>query len=128
MVDLAGEVVTAIASGAAGSIGTKGAEAIGQLISALRTRFRGQPAERGALEISLESPADAMAQDQLTILLRDYIRRDAEFEEWLASLWAETRTDLQASVSNSTNVITGTVHGSVIQARDVHGGIHLGGC
>jgi hypothetical protein len=127
MVDLAAEIVTAIASGAGGSIGTKGAEAIGRLISALRARFRGQPAERGVLEISLESPGDATAKDQLAIVLRDHIRRDAEFEERLASLWAEIKADLQAGDSNSTNVITGTVHGIVIQARDVHGGIHLGG-
>jgi hypothetical protein len=126
-VDLAAEVVTAIASGAGGSIGTTGAQAIGRLISALRTRFLGQPAERGILEISLESPGNATAKDQPAIILRDHIRGDAEFEEWLASLWTEIQTDLQASVSNSTNVITGTVHGSVIQARDVHGGIHLDG-
>jgi hypothetical protein len=126
MVDLAAEVVTAIASGVGGSIGTKGAEAIGRLISALRARFRGQPTERGVLEITLESPRDATARDQLATLLRDHIHRDAEFKEWLASLWVEVQADLQAGISNSTNIITGTVHGSTIQARDVHGGIHLG--
>jgi hypothetical protein len=127
MLDLAAEVVTAVATGAGGSIGTKGAEAIGRLVAALRARFRGQAEDRGVLEISLEDPDDVAARDQLAAVLRENIHRDAEFGEWLSDLWAEIRPDLQADASNSVNVISGTVHGNVVQARDIHGSIHLGG-
>ena len=125
MVDLAVEVVTAITSGAAGSLGSKGAEAAGRLLSALRTKFRGHPASRGALEISVERPGDAAARDDLISMLREHIGQDAEFAALLAKLWNEIRPALESDAGRSTNVISGTVHGSVIQARDVQGGIHL---
>jgi hypothetical protein len=127
MVDLAAEVVTAIASGAGGSIGGKGAEAITQIVSALRAKFRGRPVSRGALEISLEAPDDMTARDQLAVILRDHMRDDAQFREWLSALWAQVSPDVLPDASASANIISGAVHGNVIQARDVHGDIHLGG-
>jgi hypothetical protein len=125
MVDIAVEVVTAITSGAAGSLGSKGTEAVGRLLSTLRTKFRGHAASRGTLEISVEKPDDAAARDNLISMLRDHIGRDAEFAALLAKLWNEIRPTLEADANRSVNVISGTVHGSVIQARDVQGGIHL---
>lgn len=127
MFDLAAEVVTAIASGAGGSIGAKGAEAISRLISALRARFRGRAVSRGALEISLEAPDDLAARDQLAAIMRDHMHDDAEFREWLSALWAQVRPDVQPAASAPANIITGTVHGNVVQARDIHGDINLGG-
>jgi hypothetical protein len=127
MVDLAAEVVTAIASGAGGSIGAKGAEAIARLVAALRAKLRNQPASRGALEISLEAPDDLEARDQLAIILSDHIRDNAEFREWLSALWADVRPAVQPDAGASVNVISGTVHGNVVQARDIHGDINLGG-
>lgn len=125
MVDLAAQVISAIASGAGDSLGAKGVDAVARLVSALRDRFRGQPESRGILEISLETPGDAIARDNLIALLRDHIRDDAGFAEWLANLWDEARPDLRADASRSANIITGTVHGSVVQARDIHGDIHM---
>jgi hypothetical protein len=127
MVDLAAEIVTAVASGAGGSFGSRGAEAIGRLVSMLRAKFRGQPESRGALEISLESPDDPAARESLAAMHRKQVSQDAEFGEWLARAWAEVQPELRADASNSVNVITGTVQGAVVQARDVHGDIHLGG-
>jgi hypothetical protein len=126
MIDLAVEVVSAITSGAAGSLGSKGAEAVGRLISALRAKLHGQPALSGTPEISVGKPSDAAARDNLVSMLREQISNDADFGAWLANLWNEIRLDLEADASRSTNVISGTVHGSAIQARDVKGGIHLG--
>jgi hypothetical protein len=127
MIDLAGQIVTAVASGAGGTIGAKGAEAINQLIAALRARLHHEPQSHGALEASLESPDDPAARELLASVLRDHISRDNGFAEWLAGRWAEVRPVLQVGASNSANVISGTVHGNVVQARDVQGGIHLGG-
>ena len=126
MIDIAAEVITAIASGAGGSLGAKGAEAINHLISALRERLRGHPASMGALEVILEDPASATAGEHFLALLRDHLRDDPEFREWLASSWGEIRPALQADTGSSANIVSGTVHGTVVQARDVQGGIHLG--
>lgn len=98
-----------------------------RLISGLRARFRHQPESRGALEISVEEPGDLAARDHLVALLQENISGDDEFAAWLASLWADVRPVLEAGDSASANVISGTVHGSVVQARDIQGGVHLGG-
>lgn len=59
-------------------------------------------------------------------LLKKHIDGDAEFGTWLATLWADdVRPALEADASGSANVISGTVHGNVVQARDVQGSIHL---
>jgi hypothetical protein len=127
MIDLAAEIVTAIASGAGGSLGAKGTEAMSRLLSGLRARFRHQPESRGALEISVEEPGDLAAREHLVALLREHMGSDDEFAAWLANLWAEVRPALQAGGSVSANVVSGTVHGSVVQARDIQGGIRQGG-
>jgi hypothetical protein len=126
MVDLAAEIVTAIASGAGDSLGARGVAAAGRLISALRARLRSDPGSRGTLEIALEAPAEQTALESLAALLRDRVTRDAEFGLWLANLWDEVGPDLKLNDGVSVNVIHGTVQGNIVQARDVHGNIHIG--
>jgi hypothetical protein len=82
-------IATAIASGAGGSIGASGAAALGRLISALRAKFRGDPAARGTLEIAVESPGSQAAGDDLVAVLRARIANDPGFGEWLLGLWIE---------------------------------------
>src|ERR1700745_89760 len=108
MIDIAGEIVTAITSGAAGSVGSKGAEAVGRLLAALRAKFRDQPASRGALEASVERPDDAAARDYLISVLRDHIGQDAAFGPWLGNLWEEVRPRPEVD-ANSANIVSGTV-------------------
>ena len=126
MVDLAVEVVKAIASGAGESLAARGMEVAGRLTSALRARLRGDARARGALEIAIEDPGDAAARGDLEALLRERILRDAEFGAWLQALWSEVGPDIETDASTSANIVRGTVHGDVVQARDVHGGIHIG--
>ena len=118
-------IVTAIASGAGGSIGGSGAAALGRLISALRAKFHRDPATRGTLEIAVESPDSQVAVDDLAAILRDRIASDPEFGEWLVNLWTEIAPQLRVSTSRQTNIISGTVKGDAIQARDIQGGIHF---
>lgn len=125
MIDLAAEVVQAAASGAAGRLAADGIEAAERLVSALRARFRRDARAREALEVMFDEPGDAAARGDLESLLRDRIREDAGFAAWLEALWGETAPDINADDS-SANIVHGTVHGDVIQARDVHGGIHIG--
>jgi hypothetical protein len=125
MDDLVVAVATAIASGAGGSLGTSGAAAVGRLISALRAKFRHSPTIRGALEIAVDEPTDPGAGAALQVALNELITRDAEFGQWLATLWEETRQELPSHDCSSKNIIHGEVHGTVVQARDIHGGIHI---
>jgi hypothetical protein len=126
MVDLAVEVVTAIASGAGDRVGAASMEAIGRLTSALRAKLRGDARARGVLEIAVEDPGEATALSDLESLLHERILCDAEFSAWLEALWSETGPHLRTDASKSANVIRGDVHGDIVQARDVHGGIHIG--
>jgi hypothetical protein len=123
--DLVVAVATAIASGAGGSLGTSGAAAAGRLISALRAKFRHSPAARGALEIAVDEPTDPDAGVALQVALNELITRDAEFGQWLATVWEEMRQELPSYDCSSKNIIDGEVHGTAVQARDIHGGIHI---
>jgi hypothetical protein len=125
-VDLASEVVRAMATGAGESISAQAMSAVERLISGLRAKFHGDPQARGTLEIALETPDDSPARENLVSLIRNRILQDREFSEWLESLWSGVRPDLQMDASNSVNIVRGDVKGDVIQARDVHGGIHIG--
>jgi hypothetical protein len=116
-------IATAIASGAGGSIGASGAASVARLISALRAKFRGDPGARGTLEIAVESPGSQVAGEELVAVLRARTASDPGFGEWLLSQWVEVAPQLDAG--KQTNVISGTVKGNVIQARDIHGGIHF---
>ncbi len=126
MVDLAVEVVKAISSGAGDRLAAMSMEAVGRLTSALRAKLRGDASARGVLEIALEDPGDAGAREDLEMLLRERVRRDAEFSAWLEALWSEVEPDLKMDASKSANIVHGNVQGDVVQARDVHGGIHIG--
>jgi hypothetical protein len=119
MIDVASEIVNAIAVGTGNSLGANGVAGAGRLISALRAKFRDSPEATRALEIAAEQPAEQPALDGLAALLRDRAAHNSAFAAWLDNLWAEARQE-------TSNVITGTVHGTVVQARDIHGDIHIG--
>lgn len=126
MADLAVEVATALATGAGDSLATKSIEAIGSLISALRARFRGDPGSRETLEIALAATGDMGATEDLISLLRERIAEDAGFAGWLEGLWTVVEHDLRLEGGRSINLVQGNVQGSVVQSRDVQGGIHIG--
>jgi hypothetical protein len=125
MDDLVVAVVTAIAAGTGDSLGTSGAAAVSRLISALRAKFRHSPAARGALEIAVDEPTDPDAGEALQLALNELITRDAEFRQWLATLWEEISQELPSHDRSSKNIIHGDVRGTAVQARDIHGGLHL---
>jgi hypothetical protein len=126
MVDIAVEVVEAISSGAGDRLAAKGIDAVERLVSALRAKLRGDAGARGTLEIAVEEPGAAAARGDLEALLRERISRDDEFRAWLEELWSEIGPDVSMDGAGSANIVRGTVHGDVVQARDVRGGIHIG--
>jgi hypothetical protein len=125
MDDVVVAVVTAISSGAGGSLGASGAAAVGRLISALRAKFRHSPAALGALEVAVGEPTDPDAEEALQVALNELTTGDAEFGQWLATLWGEISQELPPYDGSSKNIILGDVHGTAVQARDIHGGIHI---
>jgi hypothetical protein len=123
MTDAVVGIVTAIASGAGGSIGSSGAAALGRLIVGLRAKFHSDPTARRALEIAVESP---VVKEDLAAILHDRVASDPIFGEWLLGLWAEIAPQLNVDTSRQKNVISGNVKGNAIQARDIQGDIHFG--
>jgi hypothetical protein len=122
MSDVVAGIVTAIASGAGGSIGSSGATALGRLIAALREKFHGDPSAARELEIAVESPS---AGEHLAVVIRDRIASDPAFEKWLLTLWAEIAPQVRVEATKQENVISGNVKGHAIQARDIQGGINF---
>lgn len=125
MMDVATEIATAIASGAGGSLGGKGVDAVGRLLSALRTKFHSDPVARRRLAVAAEASATPAAAERLASLLRERAAGDNEFAAWLSSLWGEVRLDMQTDESRTVNVVSGTTHGPVIQAGKIIGDINL---
>jgi hypothetical protein len=77
------------------------------------------------LEIAVDEPTDPDAGVALQVALNELITRDAEFGQWLATVWEEMRQELPSYDCSSKNIIDGEVHGTAVQARDIHGGIHI---
>jgi hypothetical protein len=125
--DLVGELVGAMVSGAGQSLAAGGSAVVRQLVAGLRERLRGHPAARGRLEIALDAPADPAAGEELASALREICGQDPGFAEWLGAQWAAVGRDLHADQSRTVNLIRGNVTGPVVQARDVQGGIRIGG-
>ena len=124
--DLAGEVVSALASGAGKTLAAEGIGALGRLAAALRDKFRREPKSRGTLEIMMELPDDADAQRDLTDLLRERCGQDPDFAAWLADLWGTVAKDRRADGGQTVNIVHGDVGGHLVQARDIRGGIRIG--
>jgi hypothetical protein len=61
----------------------------------------------------------------LQLALNELITRDAEFRQWLATLWEEISRELPSHDRSSKNIIHGDVRGTAVQARDIHGGLRL---
>jgi len=123
------EIVAAVTSSAVASLAEGCSKAVVHLAGALRERFRRQPAERGVLEVALENPDDPEARQALVRLLDEHARNDPEFARQMRGLWTDALATAElggTAMGSATNTVHGEVGGSVVQARDVYGGITLG--
>jgi hypothetical protein len=114
-------IATAIAGKLAEGISDAGRAAFASLTRAVRGRLRGDPADAAALEAAEARPDDAALVERLATALDEACARDRAFRDELTLLWTAARDGAV------TNTIGGAVHGPVVQARDVHGGIRFGG-
>lgn len=122
---MADPVTVAIAAAVAGKlaegISDAGRTALAALTRLVRRKMRGDPDGSAALEAAAARPDDAALVARLAAALDEECARDAAFRAELTILWTAARDGGVA------NTIKGSVHGPVVQARDVHGGITFGG-
>ncbi|MDJ1133175.1 hypothetical protein [Streptomyces iconiensis] len=124
-VDAALALTTAAASAAAGGAATAAGESAWQSLIALTRRLTGRGTEDGP-PVTVD-PGDEEGVRVLVGRLDERARSDEEFATQLCD-WAETHSaDLRVdrSVVHNTVAEGARISGPVIQARDIHGGIHL---
>ncbi|MFC4144822.1 hypothetical protein ACFO0M_00995 [Micromonospora mangrovi] len=116
---------TTLVAWATTELAQSGRAAVASLIEFLRTRFQHEPATRAVIEGALRQPSPE-AVGRLAELLDRESRRDAAFGAELRARWSRADATIAEVAGGVANSVSGDVHGSVVQARDVHGGIHLG--
>ncbi|MEU1622880.1 hypothetical protein ABZ479_37005 [Streptomyces sp. NPDC005722] len=114
---LAQAVATRVAEGALGAASSR---ALDGLLDMIRHRFRRDGDALAALDT-----AEANAEP-LIVALTQHIERDPDFAEdlrdWLRDAEGEQGSAPAAALRHSTqNTVSGTVHGHVIQGRDIKG-------
>jgi hypothetical protein len=103
------------------------AKAAGSLYDFVKDRFKGRKKALAVLEA-----ADGTAPESSQVLaLADELQTagdyDRAFAEQLLAQWAALQSGATVvDVGSVTNSVSGTVHGPVVQARDIQGNITLG--
>ncbi|HEX4721381.1 MAG TPA: hypothetical protein VH333_02625 [Pseudonocardiaceae bacterium] len=107
----------------AGVLATK---ATGALFDLVKSTFSRHPKAAAALARAVDEPPDSTPALALAERLAQVEAAEPEFGKQLRDEWAKVTTTMQtADHGGVTNSITGTVSGTVIQARDIHGGVSL---
>lgn len=120
-------IATALATGATAALSDGVRALITKLATLVRDRFRQNPPDEETLVAASSNPHDLDAVKRLAELLGQRMRGDPEFAERLRALWTDIAAAGPGHRDEITNVVSGPVHGSVVQARDVHGGITFHG-
>lgn len=123
-------LLVALASGTAGAMG----EQLWASLRDLALRRRGEAAtagEEGELVLPAEPPRGEERARQLAEVLNRRAEQDPDFADAL-DIWRREAADrtgatAPAPVGDVHNVISGGTQNTVIQARDIHGSINLGG-
>ncbi|KAB1925834.1 hypothetical protein F8280_11225 [Micromonospora noduli] len=100
--------------------------AVSGLTEFLRHQFRHEQAAEQTVEVALRHPTASTAQ-RLAELLEQETLRDSAFDAAFRARFAEVRAIVAADQGDVTNTVSGDVSESVVQARDVNGGISFGG-
>ncbi|MGV9763580.1 hypothetical protein [Micromonospora tulbaghiae] len=96
--------------------------AVSGLTEFLRHRFRHEQ----TVEVALRHPTADTVQ-RLAAILEQETLRDPAFDAEFRARFAKVQAIVAANQGDMTNTVSGDVSGSVVQARDVHGGISFGG-
>ncbi|MFB7500531.1 hypothetical protein ACFC09_38630 [Streptomyces sp. NPDC056161] len=127
VVPIAPELLMALASGTAGAAGEQIWTSLRNLV---RRRLSDQaPYDEGELTALAEAPDSTERATELAEALALRARQDPAFAEALA-VWrreAEALEGTRTGAGDVRNVVSGGTQSTVIQTRDVHGSINLGG-
>lgn len=102
---------------------TLATKAAGTLFDLVKQRFGKHPERTRALAAASGAAPDSAAVGTLAEALAATEREEPGFGEELRV--ALTKVDVHTEIDRR-NVVTGTVTGNVVQAGEVHGGIHFG--
>lgn len=101
----------------AAALATKAVSGLYQLVKA---RFAEDPVATAALTAAEGASEDSAEVAELGTALEHAQRKDPEFAERLRAEWEKTTVTQTGRVVNQ---ISGTVHGKVLQAGDIQGGV-----
>ncbi|MEV5716651.1 hypothetical protein AB0L41_22370 [Amycolatopsis mediterranei] len=102
----------------AAAVAAKGATGLYDLV---KRKFAKDPAAVAVLDAAAAAPEDTRPVTALAERLHEAEAEDGEFAEALREEWRK----LTITHGEVHNQVTGNVTGKVVQARDVHGNIHL---
>ena len=100
-----------------------GSQAWESLVHLVKRRRRRAPELAAAVQAVSDRPTDQALLNALATALESHSRVDAEFGRQLQEWYA---TASKTADGQTTNIISGTVKGPAVQARDIHGGISFG--
>lgn len=103
----------------------RGSDAARRLLHVVREKLALPPSPDGSRDGSDEIAPLSLTPEAIN-RMHTLIRTDAGWAQSLESAWAQVRPEIQVHGTGVTNTIRGDVRGTVIQARDIDGGISLG--
>ncbi|GAA5199600.1 hypothetical protein GCM10023322_75600 [Rugosimonospora acidiphila] len=119
-------IAVAVSTKAVEGLAEGGKATFATLVRLIRRRFQSKASAREALGTAEVSPGDAARVATLRAELARVIAEDPDFEAELREIWRGLGPYLNGARAEVTNRVVGDVSGSVVQARDVHGGIAIG--
>ncbi|MBP2475893.1 hypothetical protein JOF53_004765 [Crossiella equi] len=108
----------------AAALATKGFVHLYELV---KQKFAGDEVATLMLESSERAAEDSKEVRRLAGALEEAEQEDPAFKKALREEWQKININPQVAAGGVSNVITGTVHGMAIQARDIKGDINYGG-
>ncbi|TQN32782.1 hypothetical protein FHX37_2765 [Haloactinospora alba] len=122
------EVMLAVAGAVAGKAAeslTEGARtAVRNLRRALRARSEEQPETQRALEAARDEDGE---DERLVSEFAERLAAVAEHDPEIRRLTEDLRPHVTAGSGNVTNTVRGNVSGTLVQGRDFHGDMTIGG-
>lgn len=114
-------IATALVTGMTAALSDGTRTLLTKLATLIRDRLR-RRSDQDTLDAAIRDPGDHDTIQRLADLISQHMREDPTFAQQLQALWR----DINSTAGHNdqvANIISGQVHGSAVQARDVQGGI-----
>jgi hypothetical protein len=93
------------------------------LYKLIKDKFSDDPVATAVLEAAEGTAEDSQEVQDLSATLEHTAGQDSAFSEELRELWHQANVAQRGDSGGVANQVSGTVHGNVVQARDISGGI-----